>query len=382
MVTDCKKIYTIKEVMELKTVCKLDQCTGCMACIDICPKDAVRIKDSLISYNAIIDEKKCINCNACHLICQNNSLVELTTPILVKEGWALDENIRKKSSSGGIASELARSFVRTGGIVCSCSNQNGNFEFSFAENEEEVNKFVGSKYIKSNPKGIYKEISKKLKNGEKVLFIGLQCQVAALKKYIKDDKLYTVDLICHGTPSPLVLEAFLKDYGLKLNEMKDISFRNKMKFGLKYNLKEFHSDIISDNYLYTFLNSTTYTENCYSCKYARLERVGDVTLGDSWGSTQSEEEKMKGISLVLCQSDKGKHLLSQANLQLLETDLKRAVKFNHQLEYPSKKPKKRGTFLNELSKNKRFNLAFFKCYPKRFIKRTAKILLNKFKHKK
>ena len=203
-------------------------------------------------------------------------------------------------------------------------SENGVFEVFFAKMRKVVNKFVGSKYIKSNPKGIYKEISKKLKNGEKVLFIGLPCQVAALKKYIKDDKLYTVDLICHGTPSPLVLEAFLKDYGLKLNEMKDISFRNKMKFGLKYNLKEFHSDIISDNYLYTFLNSTTYTENCYSCKYARLERVGDVTLGDSWGSTQSEEEKMKGISLVLCQSDKGKHLLSQANLQLLETDLKKS----------------------------------------------------------
>ena len=85
------------------TVCEKDQCAGCMACLEVCSKNAINIKDSIKSYNAIIDEKRCINCNACRNVCQVNNNVDVSKPIIWKQGWASDVNIRKKSSSGGAA---------------------------------------------------------------------------------------------------------------------------------------------------------------------------------------------------------------------------------------------------------------------------------------
>ena len=361
----------------MKTVCGKDQCAGCTACVDICTKQAIKIKDSLYAYNAVIDESRCIGCNACYSICQVNNSPVLTEPVDWKEGWAKDEYIREKSSSGGIAAELARSFVKNGGIVCSCAFQQGEFEFSFAENEEQIKKFAGSKYVKSNPHGIYKKIAQIVKNGQKVLFIGLPCQVAAAKRYIKNNNLYTVDLICHGTPSPKILEAFLMEHGVSLKEINDINFRVKTRFGLEQNKERFTVPTITDNYLLTFLNSISYTENCYNCQYAKSVRIGDLTIGDSWGSELPKEILKKGVSLILCQNDKGKELLQQSRLNLLDVDFRRAIEFNHQLDHPSVKPVQRELFLKDIIKGRRFSSAVFKAYPKQYLKNVMKTLLYK-----
>ena len=140
------------------TVCEKGKCTGCMECIDICPKGAVQVVDSMIEYNAIIDFDKCTKCNACHKACQNNHELMLAKPICWNQGWAADENIREKSSSGGLATAIELAFIRNGGVVCSCTFHSGRFEFDFAETEGEVSKFRGSKYVKSNPGGIYKKV--------------------------------------------------------------------------------------------------------------------------------------------------------------------------------------------------------------------------------
>ena len=142
----------------MKTVCKKDQCAGCMACVDICSKKAIQVVDSVAAYNAIIDEDKCINCGACQRICQENKLPVHMKPIVWKEGWANDQEIRENASSGGVATAIELAFVNNGSTVCSCSLENGDFCFSFAQTKKEVEKFTGSKYVKSNPEGVYKKI--------------------------------------------------------------------------------------------------------------------------------------------------------------------------------------------------------------------------------
>ncbi len=111
-----------------------------------------------MEYNAVIDSEKCIQCNACHSACQNNAEQVLTKPIYWKQGWAQDDCVRMRSSSGGVATAVERAFIKNGGIVCSCTFSFGKFEFDFAETEDEVCKFTGSKYVKSNPEGVYKKI--------------------------------------------------------------------------------------------------------------------------------------------------------------------------------------------------------------------------------
>lgn len=151
----------------MKTVCNINHCTGCMACVDICPKNAVKIKDSLRAYNAIIDENKCVNCNACQNVCQEYRLPAFRAPVYWKEGWALHSEIRRSSSSGGFAASIELAFVKSGGIVCSCLFEKGEFIFSYAKSEIEVKKFVGSKYVKSRPEGIYRKCDQFLKDGKK-----------------------------------------------------------------------------------------------------------------------------------------------------------------------------------------------------------------------
>ena len=310
----------------MKTVCSENQCAGCMACVDICPENAIRVNDDMDAYNAFIDETMCINCNACHNVCQNNNKPDAKHPLYWFEGWTNNIEQRKKSSSGGLATAIEQSFMEAGGIVCSCTFDRGKFRFAFADNKADLEKFIGSKYIKSNPEGIYKRIKDYVKEKRKVLFVGLPCQVAAVKNYIKDNTLlYTIDLICHGTPSPLVLESFLADYDMKLGDIKRIGFRDKTNFRLTNDNRNFTVPTVGDSYTMTFLDSTSYTENCYSCKYAQLTRVSDITLGDSWGSELSEDIQSQGISLVLCQTEKGWELLNKSNLTLLPVNKERAV---------------------------------------------------------
>lgn len=364
----------------MRTVCKENMCTGCMACVESCTKHAINIKDSLFAYNACIDEAKCINCKVCTNICQVNKKVEKRATISWHQGWSSDKDVRSKSSSGGAGTSLALGFVKSGGVVCSCTFNNGKFVFGFAENENEVEKFTGSKYVKSNPLGVYKEIKSILKNGEKVLFIGLPCQVAAVQKFVGEkllESLYTVDLICHGSPSPELLNLFFQEYSMSLTNIKSISFRKKTRFKIFNDYKKVVPDSIQDSYTYAFLSSLDYTENCYSCQYACGERVGDITIGDAWGSELSQEEKGQGISLLLIQSSKGHELLEWSDMHLEPIDLKIATESNHQLMYPSKKHAKRELFFNIIGQGKGFNKAISKCCPEMFYKQQIKSALIK-----
>lgn len=363
----------------MKTVCQLNQCAGCMACVDICPKGAITIEDNLAAYNAVIDENKCIGCNACHKVCQSNNPTKQISPIKWYQGWAEVSDVRKYSSSGGMATAISQAFIESGGVVCSCTFHDGEFIFEFAERIEDLNKFAGSKYVKSNPKGIYKSVKEYLKSGREVLFIGLPCQVSALKNFVGtqyEGGLFTVDLICHGTPSPKLLEMFLNQYGHTLTELRDIQFRVKAKFMVYGDYNGIITNGVSDKYSIAFLNSLTYTENCYSCQYAFKDRVSDLTLGDSWGSELPMDEQKKGISLILCQTEKGEKLLKGSGIHLEKVDIEKAIANNHQLSHPSLMPKNRDDFFKGLKKHK-FNRLVFRQFPKQCLRQDIKQLLIK-----
>ena len=361
----------------MKTVCKLNECAGCMACINICMQNSIYIKDEIKKYNAIIDENKCIECGMCYKICPQNTEIELRQPEEWYQGWA-NERTRKKGSSGGVASGISTAFIQNGGVVCSCVFENGEFIYKIAETEKEVEAFAGSKYVKSNPKKVYRNIKYFLQQGRKVLFIGLPCHVAGAKKYIGDklDKnLYTIDFICHGTPSPQLLEIFLNEYELSLNKIWDIQFRKKTTFNIYVNDKKIALPGTQDYYTIGFLRGLFYTDNCYECAYAQRKRIGDLTLGDSWGSELSQKEYLKGISLILCQTEKGKEILEQSKIHLENVDLAKAIAVNHQLKHPSIKTRSREKFFHLLHQKNSFQKIISKCCTKQYTKQKIKRIL-------
>lgn len=354
----------------MKTVCEMNQCNGCMACISSCPKKCITVVDDVFVFNAVVNEDQCINCHLCEKTCPNINKPLLTNSILWNQGWTEGE-IRNSSSSGGVASSIIKSFIKSGGYVASCLFENGDFIFSITNDLKKVQLYSGSKYVKSNPIGIYEKVKKCLESN-KVLFVGLPCQVAAVKNYCNNHvNLYTVDLICHGTPSVKILLKYLEECGYSIEKIQDIRFRNKGDFGISINGERIVCSRVIDEYMCGFLESINYTENCYNCQFATIKRVSDVSLGDSWGS-ELEEESLKGISLVLTQTEKGKELLKLADLCLHDVNSEKAISNNKQLKHPSVMKRSRKIYIWMLKKNFSVRFASRLCMPFIIIKQIIK----------
>lgn len=360
-------------------VCEKDKCAGCYACVDVCPVSAISIEDEMVHMNAVIDDSRCIECGRCHRVCQANHPAALRQTIEARQGWAR-KCIRAISSSGGFATAIEKAFIISGGSVASCRLIGDEFGFSLARNDDDLDGFAGSKYVKSNPGGIYAAVRDELKVGRQVLFVGLPCQVSALRNYLGDgplaSQLYTIDLICHGTPSIKILRKALNEYGYKLTDVKEVFFRENESFGLRTDAKRLSPPGVVDSYLTAFLEGGCYTENCYSCYYACRNRVSDLTLGDSWG-TNLKSQEVHGISLALVQTEKGRSLLKSADLELFPVDYENAVAHNHQLEHPSAKDKGHDKFFRALLTGGSVRSASLRAYPRYRIKQTAKAALAK-----
>lgn len=348
-----------------------------MACDCVCPHGAINVVDSLHAINASIDTSKCIKCGLCFKVCQVNEPLLKKEPILWKQGWASNE-IRQYSSSGGFAAAITDSFISKQGIVYSCAFTDGHFGYLRCSNHAETKGLKGSKYVKSNPNRVYQQVKNDLDKGLSVLFIGLPCHAAGLKKYlnIDYDSLFLIDLICHGTPSPKLLDCFLRDYSFDLNTVNSISFRHKNSFYVSVDGVPIIDKNIKDPYMLGFLSGLFYTENCYDCAYASTSRISDLTIGDSWGS-EFVDEISNGVSLVLCMTEKGLYLLNNTQLELFDVNIDNAIKSNQQLRNPSIKPEKRSLFFKGISSGRSFTYMIYKAYPKAFIKQFIKYCLSR-----
>lgn len=353
-------------------------CAGCMACVDSCRHGAIAIEDTIEAYNARIDPTRCVGCGLCEKTCPQMVSPSSLRPLEWLQGWAKDTSLRMSSSSGGLATAISEAFVASNGLVCSCAQEGGEFRFHLTSDTDYLRRAQGSKYVKSNPLGAYREVREALQGGQRVLFIGLPCQVAAMRNFVGSrlaDSLYTIDLICHGSPSPKVLSRFLEETGNNLSNELILDFRKKVQFQLRYRGAETVGRTgVRDRYSIAFLSGLPYTEGCYSCRYAKGDRVSDITLGDSWGSELSDEVA-NGISLALVQTDKGRELLEMTDLELLPVDPGLAVANNEQLQRPSTKPIERNTFMDGFRNGVRVNRLVLRARPKDCAKYLVKDIL-------
>lgn len=363
-------------------VCEKNKCVGCGACLYVCGKDAIKIVDSMEAFNAVVDTDKCIECGRCKKVCQVQNTIELTPVSIWKQGWAREKCIRENSASGGVASAIIAAFISGGGKVFAC--QYSNIEHLFIIDDVSRSnleyKVPGSKYVKSIAYKAYTKVKEALLNNDRVLFIGLPCQVYALKQVIPSkyhENLFTIDLICHGTPSQLLLKKYCEEYNLK--EVNDIKFRAKKKSKVNDIYRPITPFGVADSFLISFVKSINYYECCYECKFAGIRRCSDLTLGDSWGSELSNEEIEKGISLLLVQSQKGEELIGAADLYLEDVNIEKAIKYNAQLRAPEKMPVIRDIFFENISAGRKYDWAVFKCYPLLMIKQSIKKCLLRMK---
>ncbi len=342
------------------------QCSGCGACLTVCPKQAIRMVEG--SYGCkypVIRAADCVGCGKCKEICAYQSLRAKVQPVAAYAAVGKDDELVKHSASGGLFASIATQWIRDGGLVAGAVmdvNPDVQVYHLLSEREEDIRRMQGSKYAQSDAWRCYGDVFAALKNGKRVLFTGTPCQVAAVKALTGDpDNLTTIDLICHGVPPVKLLNDYVQLLGRRFRgKVTGFVFRDKsvqrefcaridVQRGKKQRSYYLRSSVLS--YYRHFLKGTLYRENCYSCPYARQERISDVTIGDYWGVTKFHAEDFAAgrmpqrgdWSCALVNTDKGTMLLKicGVKLALYPSQLEWVAEQNHQLRHPSAEPEDR-----------------------------------------
>lgn len=266
-----------------------------------------------------VDEPQCVNCGLCEKVC----------PILFKQkpdsikveayaAYTSNSELREKSSSGGIFSLLAQEILNRGGTVAGAAfDADFSVRHILVENGAELDRLRGSKYVQSRMEDTYVQIRDLLKQGRPVLFTGVACQIAGLKAFLgrEYENLYTVDVLCHGVPSPKVWAHYRREQAqIHGTTLEEVSFRDKRKGWRHYSMAlnfaegvEYCRPGAEDTYLRVFLRDLCLRPSCHSCRFKDFPRLSDLTIGDAWGIERHmpDLDDDHGTSVVLVNSEKG-----------------------------------------------------------------------------
>lgn len=196
------------------TICKTDECTGCGACLQICPKGCIQMNASDEGYfYPKIDSESCIECKKCIRTCPNNRTLKKNQSRFFM-GWHKDMNVLRKSSSGGAFTAISSIAFSKGGVVygAAYNEKSGEISHLRLEKERDLDKVRLSKYYQGRSDNVYPKVKQDLRAGRYVLFSGTACQVAGLYSYLDKeyDNLITVDVLCHGIASKKIVNAYIK----------------------------------------------------------------------------------------------------------------------------------------------------------------------------
>lgn len=341
-------MINIVNILRRKLMPKLaskDTCTGCMACKDVCPKKAIYKRRGNDGHQYIsIDSSLCIECQLCEKTCpvvNGKEYAKNTFDSDFYAGWSDSMPLRQNGATSGIFGTIADYFLKQDGWVAAAVMNGLECKYIMTDSYSDLLRMQGSKYTTSDPTDIYKSVRDGLKEGKNILFCGLPCHVAALLSFVPQNlktNLYTIDLICGGVSSPLLIEKFVKfESGIK----SIISFRNKKcgwkPEGYRYSLKYEKEDgtIICDDSkkknLITdgFACELTNRYSCYNCQFSGIHRKSDITIGDLWGDQFFKDQHFNGVSAIIVHSENGKKLLERSNIILHEVSPNRILNHNH-----------------------------------------------------
>lgn len=350
-------------------------CTGCGACVNICPTNAIAMEPDEFGFLfPRIDKEKCIACGKCYDCCPTVRAVPEGAEQPETYAVMATDKVRETSSSGGMFTLAAEEIFKKKGVVCGVVyTEPLKAAFAFAENIEQLQPMKQSKYFQAETGDCFSKIKKFLDAGRYVLFSGCPCQVAGLKSFLGKDyeRLLTLDLICHGVPSNETAKAYVKTLA-NPEDVARIGFRDKDRFAwsTSFTLEKKDGEVIAidggkSSYYPAFTGGIAMRESCYKCKYAKIPRVGDITVGDFWQiwDIRPEANDGKGTSLVLVNTEKGRRVMKKAKSRMklcLPMPLESAVATNDQLSAPNKRVPTRNEFLKRI-KTENFDEALSDC---------------------
>lgn len=347
-------------------------CSGCHACYSICPCGAISMENDAEGFlYPRVDGARCIECGQCQKVCAaaQRPLVSQHEPT-VYAAINKDDTVRQNSSSGGVFALLAEHIIGLSGVVYGAAF-NEDFAVEHWRTEQNITPLQTSKYVQSRIGDVFRAVDRDLRDGRYVLFTGTPCQVDGLDAYLTArsacrDKLYLVDLICHGVPSPLVWQRHL-DGIAQGKSIKSINFRDKSISWGTFSLKIMFNDgsvyrrVASDDaYMKGFCANLTLRPSCYSCAHKAITRVSDLTIADCWGAQKTIPalHDNKGTSAVLIHTAKGHAIVEGlANqMQMVEVSIEQIVPYNTAINASSRMHPRRALFYERMQKDTNGNI--------------------------
>ncbi len=347
-------------------------CTGCGACYNVCPKDAIWMEKNPQGFlYPVIDQSLCIHCKKCEQVCPKLGTDVSNAPEPACYAARAQDDVRAISSSGGIFTLLARWVLAQGGIVCGAAMEaDYHVHHICVSDEAGLERLRKSKYVQSDTEHVYREIAQYLKQGRTVLFTGCPCQVAAARKYFaKAQNIYYVDILCHGTPSQQMWQDYIHE-NFDLNKVKSIDFRNKKNGWRSDQLYVRWNDGSSSTipwpesaYEEGFQRNISLRDGCEDCEFGGHQRQGDLTIGDFWRVEQYDPQlnDRKGTSVILVNNGTGQKMLEAITPELLDltpTPIQ-AARFNRLNTKVSAHPQKER--FKTLYPGHSFSTAVFQC---------------------
>lgn len=332
-------------------------CCGCGACENACPNQAIKLQENKNGFKSPkVYTDKCIECGICEKVCPLKKQANENKEQKVYAVSNYDKKVLKQSTSGGAFAALAKWIFDKNGLVYGCArNEKMRPAHIEINSMDDLYRLQGSKYVQSEIGNIYKTVKMQLLKGRYVLFSGTPCQCAALRSFLgkKYEKLFCVELICHGVPSDKMFGEFVSYLEKKLRgKIIDIRFRDK-KLGWgallkvtykKSNRKEkvvYFKPEECYYYYYYFYKGLFFREYCYSCKYACEQRESDFTIGDYWGVQRfhPEFETSEGVSVLIVSGQKALDVMDELDkyMYTIESSLENVMVENGQIIKPSYK---------------------------------------------
>lgn len=369
-------------------ICGHDKlCTGCHACENICKLNAIEMEYDVEGFlYPKIDNRKCVDCGLCKTVCPVSNKKEMKSAYIPNgyAAWHRDDTKRMKGSSGGAFGAFAEYIINNNGVVFGAAfDKNYHVSHIMVDCLADLDNLYGSKYVQSELGDIFKIVKKCLIEKRMVLFSGTPCQVAGLQSYLKEeyDNLYTVDIICHGVPAPRIWDRFVEEKKNEYSsEIEKISFRDKRdgwkEFGTSIRFvdgREYYVPHYWETYMKGFLLNMFLRPSCSNCQFKTTKRNCDITLADFWGieNTNPELFNDKGVSLVICQSEKGRELLNNASdiMECVEIELSKALEYNQAIVKSSDPYFARKRFFAGMSKSKMIDKWIEICIKPKLMRR-------------
>lgn len=268
-----------------------------------------------------------------------------------------NEDIRAASRSGGFFTAVTDVVLNNGGVVYGCAlNDSFLAEHRRAETKAERDLFRGSKYIQSNIGDSFKDVKNDLISGKTVLFSGTPCQIEGLVNFLKVSrtdlsKLITIDILCHGVPSPMVWSDYLNAVA-GVESIEAVDFRDKANFGWRAHIETLTingEQKSSDKFKKLFFSHLILRPSCFNCHYKNTQRISDITIGDYWRIEDNDKDfdDDKGVSLVMINTAKGRAYFDKCKKDLIvnEYPLSKSIQPVLSKNYPE--PKNRAAFWQE-----------------------------------